>query len=170
MSMLYPDKSSSVAQTKAKIDIKELIYSDKGIAIGYNKHYHSKVESGRYPKKGDFSVDYRDSIDGAIAQIAKGLLDICGLDTGIWHNDFLRLEKINFYQLEDKNGLNTILVAGKLKSKNELLGQTQSFSTPKIPQDVLVESGMLIQIKDLLKDLQEFYNGDRRYEQTNLFE
>ncbi len=126
-------------------------------------------EEGFYPKRGECSANYSDRINSNLKLIAQELLTICGLNPEIWDNQYLAIAKINFFEVEDKNGLLTMAISAKIKSRNELLNAPQAFSVPKISQDVLLESNLKSAIAELILDLKDFYYGKVKYEQTSLF-
>lgn len=151
------------------LEIKELEVTDKGIRLKYERFNQTVKEEGFYPKRGECSANYSDRIDSNLKLIAKELLTICGLSPEIWDNQYLAIAKISFFETENENGLRTMAISAKIKSRNELLNAPQAFSVPKIYQDVLLESNLKSAIAELILDLKDFYYGKVKYEQTSLF-
>lgn len=157
-------------QATARLEIKRLEVTPKGIRIKYERFNQARKEEGLYPKKGEVSSLYNENIHLNLSLIAQSLLGICGLQPDVWDNEHLKLERLNFFDDQQKNGLIAIAISGKIKGRNELLGLNQSFSVPKISSDVIIENNLKLAVSQLLEDLQGFYHGDTKYQQTSLFE
>ena len=165
----YSTPSTAFRAVSENIKIKEIQCSTEGIRLKYERFHRGQLEECQYPKRGEPADNYSDEIDELLSAIALLLLEICGLEPGVWNNDTLRLHKICFLAVEDDNGLSKLAISGGISSRNELLMATQKFSIPKIPYDVLLESGLKVECDRLISEAIAFYNGKTKYEQGALF-
>ena len=153
----------------SKIEIKELENTPLGIRLKYERYHQGRKEEGFYPKKGEVSNNFSNRISDDLLLIAQGLLTVFGLDRDVWDNSSLFITKICFFYPEANNGLDTLEITVKLEVKNHLLGKKQSFSIPRITEDILLENNLKSTVIHLLSELQDFYFGKVKLEQTSLF-
>ena len=162
-------ENKTTERTKSPVEIKEIIYSKKGLHLKCERIIQGKPEEIYYPKRSEESHDFSDRILTTMREAAELLLNVCGLDEKMWGSDSLEMSNLKFKYVEDKNGLEQIWISAKLSVVNDLVGLTQSFTTPWVPNDVIVESGLIEVCKKAIAEATDFYNGKTKYEQTSLF-